>query len=265
MADLTIVYGEENEHVNEIAKHVDRLTYIREFPEYDYNQWTSLYLPFELSVSDLDPEMYDVAYINNIHSKDNEYDGIIDQMIMEYIHIKSGTLYANTPYLIKAKTEAACSMELVLENVELYATNDQNVVECASSLVDFKIGGTYKSMNADDVLNAYAGTLKPGATPYAYHTLGGQWWNYDGMQIVPFSLYMHLSIKPGTPYKVSTSALKSIASRVVGEEIDGTTTIYDVEADREENDMIFDLQGRRVLETEKGGIYIKGGKKFIAQ
>ena len=265
LADLTIVYGVENEHVNEIAKHVDHLTYIREFPEYDYNQWTSLYLPFELSVSDLDPEMYDVAYINNIHSKDNEYDGIIDQMIMEYIHIKSGTLYANTPYLIKAKTEAACSMELVLEDVELYATNDQNVVECASSLVDFKIGGTYKSMNADDVLNAYAGTLKPGATPYAYHTLGGQWWNYDGMQIVPFSLYMHLSIKPGTPYKVSTSALKSIASRVVGEEIDGTTTIYDVEADREENDMIFDLQGRRVLETEKGGIYIKGGKKFIAQ
>ena len=39
------------------------------------------------------------------------------------------------------------------------------------------------------------------------------------------------------------------------------STMYDENTE----DMIFDLQGRRVLETEKGGIYIKGGKKFIAQ
>ena len=262
---LTIVDGEE--FVNENSLEVGTLTYVREFPEYDCKKWTSLYLPFELSVSELDPSKYDVAYINNIYSHDGDGDGIVDRMETEYIHIKSGTLYANTPYLIKAKTEDACSMELVLNNVELHTINadDQNVIECASSLVDFKIGGTYKSMDADDVLDAYDSTLKPGATPYAYHTLGGEWWSYEGMEIAPFSIYMHLAVKPGTPFKISPEALKSIGSRVVGEEIDGTTIIYDVEAENNSEDMIFDLSGRRVLETVKGGIYIKNGKKFIAK
>lgn len=35
--------------------------------------------------------------------------------------------------------------------------------------------------------------------------------------------------------------------------------------EREYDDAIYDLQGRKVTETTKGGIYIKGGKKFLAK
>ena len=55
--------------------------------------------------------------------------------------------------------------------------------------------------------------------------------------------------------------------RVVGEEgEDGTTQIYDVEVDAEQTfDGIFDLQGRRVLEPQKGGLYIINGKKVVVK
>ena len=43
-----------------------------------------------------------------------------------------------------------------------------------------------------------------------------------------------------------------------------TTEIESVEAEVEEN-VIYDLTGRRVLNTAKGGIYIQNGKKFIVQ
>ena len=52
--------------------------------------------------------------------------------------------------------------------------------------------------------------------------------------------------------------------RVAGEESeDGSTIIYDVENDVQTVDYIYDLQGRRVLEPQKGGLYIINGKKVI--
>jgi hypothetical protein len=63
---------------------------------------------------------------------------------------------------------------------------------------------------------------------------------------------------------------QSIRMRLIGEESeDGTTAIYDVEVDEElkgENGKvkaIYDLQGRRVLEPKKGGLYIINNKKVI--
>ena len=75
---------------------------------------------------------------------------------------------------------------------------------------------------------------------------------------------MYILSKDGSPIILSDEAAKSIKIRIVGEENeDGTTTIYDVNAEEAE-EMIFDLSGRRVLETEKG-IYIKNGKKVYVK
>ena len=52
--------------------------------------------------------------------------------------------------------------------------------------------------------------------------------------------------------------------RVVGEESEeGTTVIYDVESGEQGVDYIYDLQGRRVVEPKKGGIYIINNQKVI--
>jgi hypothetical protein len=87
--------------------------------------------------------------------------------------------------------------------------------------------------------------------------------------LVPFRLYLTVANSDGSPV-VDEFAANSIRMRLVGEEDeDGTTFIYDVEVDDElkgENGKvkaIYDLQGRRVLEPKKGGIYIVNNKKVI--
>ena len=48
------------------------------------------------------------------------------------------------------------------------------------------------------------------------------------------------------------------------EDENGATIIYDVVEDSlNGDDFIYDLQGRRVSEPKKGGIYIKNGKKIL--
>jgi hypothetical protein len=52
--------------------------------------------------------------------------------------------------------------------------------------------------------------------------------------------------------------------RVVGEESEnGTTVIYEVEDVEPGSNYIYDLQGRRVLEPKKGGLYIINNKMVI--
>jgi hypothetical protein len=76
---------------------------------------------------------------------------------------------------------------------------------------------------------------------------------------------MTMTAKAGAPYIIPDEVMKSIGARVVGEENeDGTTVIYDVNAENGE-DVIYDLNGRRVLETEKGGLYIINGKKVLVK
>ena len=81
----------------------------------------------------------------------------------------------------------------------------------------------------------------------------------------PFRVYMSIIAKDGSPIILNDVAAESISMRVIGEENeDGTTFIYDVEMDGEHtSDYIYDLQGRRVLEPQKGGLYIVNGKKVV--
>ena len=74
---------------------------------------------------------------------------------------------------------------------------------------------------------------------------------------------MIVSPKEGTPFQVDPAAFKSIGGYVAGEEYDGTTYIYDVVVENGE-EVIYDLQGRRVNAAEKG-IYIKGGNKVLVR
>lgn len=57
---------------------------------------------------------------------------------------------------------------------------------------------------------------------------------------------------------------QSIRMRLIGEESEnGTTVIYEVEEEQPVEDVIYDLQGRRVFEPKKGSLYIINNKKVI--
>ena len=227
---------------------VEKLTYYRELPN---TEWNSLYVPFEIEVTDELLEDYEVAYMNNMHTYDADDDGSIDKMDMEIIKIKNGTLKANYPYFIRAKNTEAMDMNLVIENALVESTVGRTV-SCQSVRSIFELRGIYEQMRQVDFAEMYG-------THYAISTEGG-WWRTEGLN--PFRAYLTIIPRSGTP--VNAPAVRSIGITVGGEE--NTTGVTEVKTENGEwKTEIYDLQGRRINEITESGIYIVDGKKVIVK
>ena len=225
---------------------VEKLTYYRELPN---TEWNSLYVPFEIEVTDELLEDYEVAYMNNMHTYDADDDGSIDQMEMEIIKIKNGTLKANYPYFIRAKNTEAMDMNLVIENALVESTVGRTV-SCQSVRSIFELRGIYERMGQLDFEEMYG-------THYAISTEGG-WWRTEGLN--PFRAYLTVIPRSGTP--VNAPHIRRINIRVLGD--GGTTGIEELGGQNGAvNSEIYDLSGRRVMLPQKGGVYIVGGKKIV--
>lgn len=250
LENLTIADGEQTEYINDASfTTVETLTYTRTLPNL---MWNALYVPFEIPVSEL-TDKYDVAYINDIRSYDNDENGEIDDMTMEIIRINSGTLNANHPYLIRAKNEEAQSMEIVLSDATLYSTEEISL-NCSSMYMEFTITGTYNTLSYEDLEEKYAIS-----TSGAWQKLS------EGSSLKPFRLYMEMTPRDSSPVKVEAAALSRIRINMQGE--DGNTTGVEIlEAPQSINDaVLYDLYGRKVTTPVKGGIYISNGKKVIVK
>ena len=108
---MTFVDGEFTEYVNDKDIEVGKLTYKRaNMP----NAWQAFYVPFEVPVSVLAAEGFDVAYINGVRRDDKDDDGNLDEFVMEVIYLhyvndnnetqvdgSSKTLKANYPYFVR--------------------------------------------------------------------------------------------------------------------------------------------------------------------
>ena len=243
MTDITLEEGVEFDNDNEFV--ADKVTYVRTLPN---QKWNALYLPFEVSIEDLGEE-YDVAFINDIHSYDTDGDSQIDNMEMEIIRISEGTLMANYPYMIKAKSEEARNLKIEQTETTLY-TAQENTVTCSSVLMRFDITGTYAKKTQANYPNIYAINTSGAWSPLNV-----------GSTLNPYRLYLTMTTLGGTPVKVTPQALNNIRIRVQGE--DTTTEITQTITDGRQNNKVYDLSGRQVILPQKGGIYIKNGKKVI--
>ena len=234
---------------------VEKLTYYRELPN---TEWNSLYVPFEIEVTDELLEDYEVAYMNNMHTYDADDDGSFDKMDMEIIKIKNGTLKANYPYFIRAKNTEAMDMNLVVENALVESTVGRTV-SCQSVRSIFELRGIYEQMRQVDFAEMHG-------THYAISTEGG-WWRTEGLN--PFRAYLTIIPRSGTP--VNAPAVRSIGITVGGEEnTTGVTEVkteptVDASQNGEWKTEIYDLQGRRINEITESGIYIVDGKKVIVK
>ncbi|MBO5977458.1 MAG: hypothetical protein J6Q26_03135, partial [Bacteroidales bacterium] len=83
-------------------------------------------------------------------------------------------------------------------------------------------------------------------------------WKEPTNEVNPFRLTLRISSIDGSPVKVSPAALRSISISVVGEEPTADEAKPSVE-----NNFIYDVLGRRVLEPQKGVLYIMNGEKVI--
>ena len=274
---------ENNHEALDIAK----LIYQRTL--FSAGTWNALYLPFELPVSALGSN-YDVAYYNNMHARDRDNNGSIESMEMEVVLIKNGTLHAHHPYFIRAKNKAAENMNLELSNTKLLrtiqkityeevevedstpegdgeSTEDKGsttitvekvepvnhtVITTSSAYLDFTLTGTY---NTEEDAKVFT---EAGGNRYAIVSDGS--WEMISSEPSPFRVYLTMNEREDSHLKIEAQALAKMRIRVAGEE---TTEIDEVEMPiSAQPTVVYDLQGRRVLNTEGlKGIYIVNGKK----
>ena len=228
---------------NDSEKTVGTLTYKRNLIE---GVWNALYLPFEIDVEEL-VENYDIAYYHQMHSYDSDNNGSFDSYEMEDAYITSGRLRANYPYFIRPKSPEACALEYVAEDVTLYPAVEKKIVTSSVANI-FTLSGTHKAMGKSELTGCYA------------ISVDGDWSGTEALKA--HRLYLKIEENDNSPF--APSAAKSIRIVVRGEG-DGTTGVEEVETENEEVKAIYDLTGRRVQETVKGGIYIINGKKTIVK
>ena len=219
------------------------------------SKWNALYVPFEIPVADI-IDKYDVAYINDVRLYDSDNDGEIDDngMEVEVVPVKSGTLNANTPCLIRVKKSlsaedaaAARAMNLALSTKLCPA--EERTFDCSSLYKTFAFTGIYnkRTNGTDEELTG------------AYAIAGDGNWHpiSQGSSLKPFRIFMTIENRDGTPYQPTSTA--AIRIRMAGEE--ETTGIENQESTgNRQQTIVYDLQGRRVENPTKG-IYIINGKK----
>ena len=240
IAELVIDDAEGENYTNDTEKRVGTLTYKRTL----FNgKWNALYLPFEVELTDELLANYDFADYNQMISLDTNGDRVPDSFEMELFIYTGGTLDANYPYFVRPKNEEACSLNLVLTDATLYPANENSIVTTSVKNI-FKLSGTYSAMDAAALAGKYA------------ISIDGDWSYSEALK--PYRLYLTITDNNGAV--VASGASKSVRIVVRGE--DGFTGIEDV-TDENVDEMIYDLQGRRILEPQKGEMYIINGKKVI--
>ena len=222
---------------------VNSVTYTRTLPNL---HWNAFYVPFELPY-DVIADRYDVAYINDVNGYDTDDNGTIDDLEMEIIKIKGGTLKANYPYLIKAKTAADKVMSITVEDATLYAAAE-NSVDCSSVYLNYTVTGIYTKMTAEELAGKLAISTSGVWQPLA-----------AGTELNPFRLYLSIENRDNSPLKVETVAMSRMRIVERGE----TTGVETIIPAQQREDVIIDLSGRRVKQPVKGGVYIVNGKKRI--
>ena len=233
---------------------VEKLTYKRTFN--NAGVWQALYVPFEIPVEELTALGYEVAYFYDVHfDYDAENHQISGAPTVHIIKVTNGTLNANYPYLIKVPQ--AGTLNLSLEDVTLHDTNNVTVVESSSTTTKFVFAGSYKSATRSEINGS-------DDIPCYMLNINGEMQKIGpSVTVNPFRVSMSIIAKDGSPI-IMDEVANCIKMHAIGEENeDGTTTIYHVEYDDQSVDYIYDLQGRRVLEPQKGVIYIINGKKVI--
>lgn len=243
--DITI--EDEEVYARANTANVSNLTYNRTFKG---TNWTTWYVPFELTLTPELCEKYAFSRINNVHQYDDNNDGTADRTIVESFKQTEGmTLKANYPYLVRALTDADKSMTLTLDDVTLCKAEDKSI-ECMSIDYVYTFSGTYQGVGE-------SGTAADSPLSLFDYSDENKWYNFHSL---PAQRH-YLTI---TPRNGSTAlhAPARILLQVIGEETStGIVNLYNVEKRMTET---YDLSGRRVNGNQRG-LLIKNGKKVIVK
>lgn len=221
------------------------LNYTRNFGG---TNWTTWYVPFELTLTPELCQKYAFSRINNVHQYDDNNDGKADRTIVESFNQTEGvTLKANYPYLVRALTDADKAMTITLTEAEL-AKAESKHIECMSVDYTYTFTGIYNEMGD-------SGSEANSPLSLFDYSAGNKWLNFHSL---PAQRH-HLVITPRDG-SAQTMAPARIILQVIGDEtVTGIVNIYSHDKRSSET---YDLSGRRVGSNQRG-LLIKNGKKVI--
>lgn len=221
---------------------MESITYTRTFSN---THWQGLYVPFTMEYSEWAAE-FEIARINDIHQYDDDDNGTIDRTELEVIKVTSGSIEANTPYLIRAKKDWG-EMVFTLANRTLYMAEEKSYTVSSWNTL-FTFTGTYSGVTGNDMVsNAYYalgyGALRRAAS--------------RSIALSPYRWYVAITDRNGAQEGVNEVKLK-----VWGEDETGLTPLS--VSLEEERTAVYDLSGRRITkENATKGLYIVNGKKVL--
>ena len=222
---------------------VGTITYNRYFGN---TEWQTIYLPFAVPASVFMAQGLEVAYIYNASYKGNV-------AAIDYVVVGSDyTLEANYPYLIKANSTGEKS--IVVKDATLMPT-EVNSINCSSVFETFEFTGSYTTVEGEPCADA---TAEVHASKGHFVMNEGAWKKFD--VINPFRVYLTITLRNGSEFAYPTE--ESIIMRKVDKNGNVDTSVEKIGVDADILG-IYDLQGRRVLEPQKGEIYIINGKKVV--
>ena len=164
---------------------------------------------------------------------------------------------ANTPYVVKT-TNSSVSMTLTGPDICIRKSTSAELeaqrLTVQSSYNTFTFGGNYQQTNG------YANKW------YALNTSGVFQKMGEDANLAPQRFWMTIDTRTDTPYYTGSSATAKafINFTVLGD--DESTGIESLAPTLSESDgAIYNLQGQRVTNIQKGQVYIMNGKKFFAR
>ena len=241
------------DYLNSLRDTQDQLSangYTREFLN---KEWQSLYVPFTMNYEQW-ADHFDVARINGFYQYDDDGDGVVDRQVLEAIIVRpgNGSLRANYPYLIRAKTTDTYLFDIDPQQVVAEETNSYS---CSTMEAQYTFTGNYTQLTGMKTAGYYR--LRGGAISLP---------TSDDEVLPPYRWY--LTIEDRGNQLIDNPA--AIRIRIVG---DGEATdifgmpIADIQPDSDGT--VYDLQGRHVSESGirnselRKGLYIVNGKKVV--
>lgn len=211
------------------------VSYDREFAE---GAWTTVMVPFDytLPVGVVAEELNFIAF----NGPDNNW-----------ISFKEVTeLKANTPYILQ-NNSATTQLFADLGIKTIYSTTSINSVEAEGAVMK----GTYKSISAAELVEQEGGDI-------IFINQNGEGKYIDDAQPAD------ITFPAGRAYIVVDGSTFDIANNVaprftIFHGDDNINSIEETVAEEAQEEVIYDLAGRRIVKPTKAGIYIVNGKKMV--
>ena len=246
VAELTLNDGTKYDSKAKFT--VKELTYNRSF---DLNGWEPMYVPFDFNYSQL--KGYEVATINNFHEYVMEDGSTKTDLEVRKVADTGDPIAALTPFLI-CKTDETAS-EIKIQDAKFVPAADKSI-DCASVSRYYQFFGTLEGKDGFDASCEF-------------------YLNEDGLvkansdaQLKPLRWYLRTTDRNNGGLLNPESQFSRIGIRMIGggDDVTGIEDIY-VKTDKGEaganKQGIYDLQGRKLSQEPKSGVYIKNGKKYV--